>query len=121
MRVKTITIHGKEHPICFSTRVLVALEAKAGDADAELNRIFSERKMTDVFWLLAQMMDAGARYVAIEGQTPPEPLSYDQLLDSIGVDDYPNLFASLSSTIREDSAPTVEAAPAKNAEATPDT
>ena len=121
MRVKHITINKKEYPICFSTRVLIALEERAGNADIELNRIFSERKMTDVFWLLAQMLDAGYRYADIDGQVTPDPLTYDQLLDLIGVDEYSTMFSSLSSAIRDDSAPTVEAAPAKNAEATPDT
>ena len=71
MRTGKITIGGKDYITCLSTRVLVALEERGGDADQELARIMQGRKLGDLFWLLAQMIDAGDRYAKLEGWTIP--------------------------------------------------
>lgn len=119
MRVKTITINGKEYPTCFSARVLLNLEAKGGDADQELSRILSQHKLADMFWLLHQMVEAGARWAEMEHQPHPGPLSLDAMVDSISVDELDTMFSSITDTITDDSKSTVEAVPGKNVEATP--
>lgn len=119
MRAKTICINGKEYPVCFSARVLLSLEARGGDADQELSRIIGEHKLTDMFWLFHQMLDAGARWADMEGIPHPEPISLDHLIDSISVDELRTIFSSITNTIADDSTTTVEVAPGKNVEATP--
>lgn len=71
MRTGKITVNGLDYITCLSTRVLVALEERGGDADKELSRILKSAKLSDLFWLLAQMIDAGNRYAKIEGWTTP--------------------------------------------------
>ena len=39
----------------------MALEEREGDSTKGLQRILSENKVSDLFWLLAQMIDAGDR------------------------------------------------------------
>lgn len=119
MITREITIGKTTYIACFSTRVVLALEQRGGDADKELQRILSENKISDMFWLLYMMLDAGRRYALADGMEAPPEISYDDLLDLVGMDDYDSMFAHLTSTIAADQTPTVEAAPAKNTEATP--
>lgn len=88
MRTGKITIGGKDYITCLSTRVLVALEERGGDADQELARIMQGRKLGDLFWLLAQMIDAGDRYAKLEGLDNPGSLTLDAIMDCMGPDDY---------------------------------
>ena len=121
MRTSKITVAGTEYITCLSTRVLVALEERGGDADKELARIMQGKKLADLFWLLAQMIDAGDRYAKLEGMDNPGTLSLDELIDRMGPDDYEAMTGALADTVRAGSTPTVEAQPAKgtkkNAEA----
>lgn len=121
MRTGKITVNGQDYITCLSTRVLVALEERGGDADKELARIMQGRKLGDLFWLLAQMIDAGDRYAKMEGIDNPGSLSLDALMDSMGPDDYEVMTGAMADTVKAGSTPTVEAKPAKgkgkNAEA----
>lgn len=121
MRTGKITVNGQEYITCLSTRVLVALEERGGDADKELARIMQGRKLGDLFWLLAQMIDAGDRYAKLEGIDNPGTLSLDALMDSMGPDDYEVMTGAMADTVKAGTTPTVEAKPAKgkgkNAEA----
>lgn len=114
MRTGEVTIQGKKYLTCLSTRVMVALEERGGSAEKELNRILKNEKMGDLFWLLAQMLQAGDRYAKAEGLDNPGPLSEDFLLDCLGPDDYPSLFAAVTAAVEKGATPTVEAAPGKN-------
>lgn len=121
MRTGKITVNGQDYITCLSTRVLVALEERGGDADKELARIMQGRKLGDLFWLLAQMIDAGDRYAKMEGLDNPGSLSLDALMDSMGPDDYEVMTGAMVDTVKAGTTPTVEAKPAKgkgkNAEA----
>lgn len=121
MRTGKITVNGQDYITCLSTRVLVALEERGGDADKELARIMQGRKLGDLFWLLAQMIDAGDRYAKLEGIDNPGTLSLDALMDSMGPDDYEVMTGAMADTVKAGTTPTVEAKPAKgkgkNAEA----
>ena len=119
MITRDIIIGKQTYKACFSTRVLLALEARGGDPEKELQRILENRSVSEMFWLLHQMLDAGRRYCIIEGVEPPPEISYDDLLDLVGMDDYGSMFTQMAATIAEDKTPTVSAEPAKNTEATP--
>lgn len=121
MRTGKINIKGKEYMTCLSARVLRSLEERGGDADKELARIMQGRKLGDLFWLLAQMIDAGNRYAEMEKLENPGALTLDELLDSLGPDDFEIMTVALADTVKAGTTPTVEAQPAKgkgkNAEA----
>ena len=118
MRTGKVKIRGKDYITCFSTRVLLALEEREGNSDKALQQILSNGKVTDMFWLLAQMIDAGDRYAKIEGLDNPGTLTFDEIIDSIGVDDYKTMFDALAETVKNGSTPTVQTKPPKNAETT---
>lgn len=119
MKAREININGKTYLACFSTRVMLALEKRGGSVEHELNKILESQKLEDMFWLLHQMLCAGRRYALNEGLEPPPEISYDYLIDSVGIEDYQGLFGKIGQVITGDSTPTVETAPAKNTEATP--
>lgn len=118
MRTGKVTVHGKEYLLCFSTRVLMALEEREGDSDKALMRILNEHKITDLFWLLSQMIDAGDRYAKIEGIENPGKLTVDELADIVGVDEYENMFASITKAIGAGNKQNIKIKPSKNAKTT---
>lgn len=116
MRTGKITVNGLDYITCLSTRVLVALEERGGDADKELARIMKSAKLSDLFWLLAQMIDAGNRYAKLEGLENPGTLSLDDLMDTMGPDDYDGMTLAMTETVRAGTTPTVEAKPGKGSQ-----
>lgn len=118
MRTAKAKIHGKEYLICFSTRVLMALEEREGDSSAGLEKIMKTQKVSDVFWLLTQMIDAGDRYAKIEGIENPGTISYDELVDTLGVDEYQDVFGAITEAVQKGTKPDVQTKPAKNAKTT---
>ena len=118
MRTAKAKIHGKEYLICFSTRVLMALEEREGDSSAGLEKIMKTQKVSDVFWLLAQMIDAGDRYAKIEGIDNPGTISYDELVDTLGVDEYQDVFGAITEAVQKGTKPDVQTKPAKKAKTT---
>lgn len=118
MRTAKAKIHDKEYLICFSTRVLMALEEREGDSSAGLEKIMKTQKVSDVFWLLAQMIDAGDRYAKIEGIENPGTISYDELVDTLGVDEYQDVFGAIAEAVQKGTKPDVQTKPAKNAKTT---
>ena len=120
MRTGTVNIHGKEYMICFSTRVIVQIEEKYGDYTKGLESILSGGKASDVFWLLAEMIEAGSRYARMEGMADAGTLTLDELLDTMGLDDFQSAFAAVTQTTKDGLTPHVEVEPAKNAKTTPE-
>nr|DAJ90236.1 MAG TPA: tail assembly chaperone protein [Bacteriophage sp.] len=119
MKTGKIKIKETEYITCFSTRVLIAIEEREGDSTEGLKRILNDSKLDDLFWLLAQLIDAGARYAKMEGLNNPEPLTKDELIDMIGVDEYPSIFGEITQTVISGNTPNIETKPLKNAETTP--
>lgn len=113
MRTGKVSIKGREYMTCLSARVLRALEERGGDADKELARIMQGKKLGDLFWLLAQMIDAGNRYAEMEHLENSGTLSLDELLDSLGPDDFEGMTVAMVETVKAGTTPTVEAQPAK--------
>lgn len=114
MRVCEIEIDGKQYPICFSTRVAIACQERAGSPEKVLNKIASE-DIQEIFWLLTQMIAAGCGYKKMNGEETPTPIGYEELVDIVGVDDYPSMFTAISNAIQKDTTRTVKTKPAKTA------
>lgn len=129
MRTGQITINGKTYLTCMSIRVLTWLEEYGdGDSNQNLSRLITEGNLTDMFRLLAQLIDAGDRYAKINDMENPGVLSYDELLDTMGVDDVEKIAEmakSITDTIKAGTEGHVKTKPAKtgkkgkNAKATP--
>lgn len=118
MRTGRVVIGGKEYLTCFSTRVLMTLEERGNSADQELARILNSGKVTDSFWLLPQLIDAGDRYAKIEGIENPGKLTLDEIIDLVGIDEYDTMFHAIAETTKYGSEPTVEIKTPKNTETT---
>ena len=116
MHLKMVNIGGKEYPACFSTRVMMDLEDKGGTIQSALTAIAESEKVSDLFHLLHQMLLAGYRYSERQGLPHSGELSFDELIDSVGIDDYKSVFSEVMSIVRVSSETTVEATAPKNAE-----
>lgn len=84
MRTGKIKINNKEYLLCFSARVVRECSERYGSIDRigdVLTKGSEIEKLDESFWLLATMMDAGAKYAKLENIENPEPLSYDNLYD----------------------------------------
>lgn len=128
-RTGYITINGTQYPMCFSTRVLVALEergkAEGKTVDETLQELVGGKEngvsISASFWLLSTMIDAGIRHEKLNGACDLTAPTYDELLDLVSPDEYGTMFTSISDTISGGQERTVEAeAPKdrKNAAAT---
>lgn len=120
MRCSKIEIDGAVYPLCFSTRVIVALEERGRiegkDAPAVLAGITGAENVsiTEAFWLLAQMIDAGIRYKRLDGVCELEPPGTDELIDRLGPGDLERVFLAINAAVTGGSARNVEAEPPKD-------
>lgn len=120
MRTAKITIDGVEHTLCFSGRAMRACTERYGDISKinEALNVKSEKDqvkaMDEAVWLLAIMMDAGARYEKLQGRETPAPLSYDDLYDLVDVPDLSSMRSKVIETINLGKAATIEALPGKD-------
>ena len=123
MRTARITIDGAEHLLCFSARVVRACTERYGDIvniDEALTSGSAVQAMDEAVWMVAAMMDAGARYAKLNGLDNPPPLpAEEELLDVCDLGDFTQMTSKITETITNGKTPTVEAEPAKNAKATP--
>lgn len=102
MKTGSITVLGKNYPLCFSARVIKNFEEKFDCSIAELSSVLSqdEKALENTFWLLSEMSKAGSRYKElIDGKEAPKPLDVDFLFDVFGVDDIANLKNNIAVTI----------------------
>lgn len=115
MRTGKVTINDKEYLICMSTRVLMGLEEKG----LTLEGVFADgsRQITNVFTLLALMIDAGDRWARMNGQESPGTLSIDDLMDSTAIDQYADIVNSITATVA--SGRNIEATPPKRKAGSP--
>lgn len=109
MRTGSITLNGTPYTLCLSTRVLANLEDRTGKAAGEaLAEVMENPRVTDVFWLLHQMILAGAKYDGLlEAKAEPVP-TLDELLDNIGLDDYASVIPSIVGAVQAGSETKVE-------------
>ena len=102
MRTGSITVLGKNYPLCFSARVIKNFEEKFDCSIGELSSVLAQEGKTleNTFWLLSEMSKAGSRYKElIDGKEAPKPLDVDFLFDVFGVDDIANLKNNIAVTI----------------------
>lgn len=123
MRTGKIEINGKEYLLCFSTRVVRACSERYGgveNIDKALMQGTEANMMDESFWLLATMMDAGARYAKLNGIETPPPLIYDDLYDLCGVDDLMGMKTKIFETVASGSEREIDTEPEneKNRETT---
>ncbi len=120
MRTVSVEIGGEKRVLCYSLRVIKAIEeAFGGETEMRAKLTAGTGQSVDtICWLMNQLMVSGKRYADKAGLTCPEPMSADDMLDCYDLSD---LYAmqktiqdALSAGMRQD----VEAT-SKNAEATP--
>lgn len=122
MRTATITIGGKDHLLCFSARVVRACTERYGGVehiDTALSDNEPVKALDEAVWLLAAMMDGGARYARMNEIPNAPALTADELLDVMDLDDFAQLRGKIAETITNGKETHVEAEPPKNAETTP--
>ena len=122
MRTTKIKLGGNEYTLCFSVRVVRDCTERYGD----VNKIYDAmsdgaiyQQLDEVLWLLSRMMDAGYRYDKTMGNETVEPLSLDELYDTLDINDLAGLQSAVINTVTAGQSQNVIAKP-KNSEATPD-
>lgn len=121
MRTGKITLAGREYLLTFSTRVLRDVMEHYGSMEAmyaSLTDKADANMLSTSVWMLARMIDAGARYAQKNGIPNPEPLTEDDIYDITDINDFAGLRTAISETISNSTATTVAVEPGKNAEAT---
>lgn len=122
MRTASIEIGGKAHLLCFSARVVRAVTERYGgveNIDTALSAGDALKALDEAVWLLATMMDGGARYAKINGLETAPPLTADELLDVMDLNDFGQLRTKITEAVVSGRETHVEADPGKNAETTP--
>lgn len=122
MRTASIEIGGKAHLLCFSARVVRAVTERYGGVeriDTALSAGDPLKALDEAVWLLATMMDGGARYAKINGLETAPPLTADELLDVMDLSDFGQLRTKITEAVVSGRETHVEADPGKNAETTP--
>ncbi len=121
MRTARIEIAGREHLLCFSARVVRAVTERYGgveEIDGALDVSEPVRALDEAVWLLAAMMDGGARYARLNELDNPPALTADELLDVLDISDFGRLKGKIAETITNGKSVNVEAEPPKNAKTT---
>lgn len=93
---------GEKRFFCFSLRVLSDATAKFGSLDA-VSEVVDGGDVDAVAWLVSRLMDAGHRYAESHGLDDPAPLSADELLDGLGLEDVMALRLIAVATVSHDS------------------
>ena len=122
MRTASIEIDGKVHLLCFSARVVRAVTERYGGVeyiDEALSTEEPVKALDEAVWLLSAMMDGGARYAKMSGLETPPPLTADELLDVMDLNDFAQIRTMIAKTMTNGMSRHVEADPGKNAETTP--
>lgn len=121
MRTARIEIEGREYLLCFSARVVRAVTERYGGVEAidgALSGSEPVRALDEAVWLLAVMMDGGARYAKLNDIDNPPALTADELLDVLDISDFGRLKDKIAETITNGKSVNVEAEPPKNAKTT---
>ena len=124
MRTAKILIDGREHLLCFSVRVLRAVVDRYGSVEglhASTSTEDQAKNLDEALWQLAAMMDAGARYAALEGLPNAEPLTQEQLYDVCDISDFFEIRMAVQRTITSGVSPSLQVDESKNREATGET
>lgn len=82
MITKTIEIAGQNYLLCASLRVVRCMN------QIKSKEIIEEDSVDEMVDMLKIMIDAGDKYAKNNSIDNPEPLSKDDILDNLGLDDY---------------------------------
>ena len=125
MRTGKITVNGKNYLLCFSAKVILSCSDRYGNVDGIWKKLSSDSEaevLKETFWLLSEMMDAGAAYAKLTGVNNPKPLTEEELLVLVDLSDLANLKAKIFETVSNGNERTVETetdvADAKNVDTT---
>lgn len=120
MRTSNITIDGNSHLLCFSTRAVTQCNDKYGSVEKMYDAMDKAdgSGLGDAIWLLSVMLSAGDRYAKKNGIDNPAPLTYDDLLDTFGLDDLQEIMATIGQATAAGTETTVEVEDSKNAQTT---
>ena len=122
MKTSKAQIRGKEYLMCFSTRVVIECHKRYGGIENAMKKIFpgpdNDQEIEAVFWLFYEMLKAGSAYAKINGIDNPDIMTYDELIDSVGIDDYPQMLAKVIESTEKGIRRSVETVPGKNTETT---
>lgn len=124
MRTASVKVLGEAHVLCLSTRAKIEIDEKFGGLDAAFDKLTGDDSrsiLETTFSLLEILMRAGDVYARRTGLNNTRPLTADDMLDLIGIDDLPELVQALRDAIingirREVE---VEDPDSKNAQTTP--
>lgn len=95
MRTGKVKIAGHEYVLCFSARVIRNVE-EAGYESVEAYMNDGSRQTSHILQLLAWMIDAGDRWETLEGRESPGTITFDDLIDTVGVDDFAELTVAIT-------------------------
>lgn len=98
MRTASINLLDEKYTLCFSAGVMIACDEKYGGIDKALKNI-SEGRFETVFWLLYEMMKAGAMFDEINHVEHPEIKAYDYYTAMIGFDELQNMQESITEAV----------------------
>ncbi|MBR5816984.1 MAG: hypothetical protein IKY38_06115 [Anaerotignum sp.] len=116
MRTGKIEVNGNEYLLCFSLRAVRACTERYGSVEKifdALNDKSEVKQLDESLWLLATMMDCGARYAKEEGIENPSPLDVDALYDTIDLADMFKIKTAVVDTIASGNDRNVETEPDK--------
>ena len=99
MRTAEIELLGEKYTLCFSAGVMIACDEKYGSVDAALQKI-GEGSFEAVFWLLYQMLKAGANYARLNEWENPEVKSYDYYTSLIGLDELAEMKRGITEAVQ---------------------
>lgn len=102
MKTAKLTLNGVDYTMCFSLRVARDCADKFGGLE-QMQEAMQSKKTAEVLdtciWMIAAMMDAGARYDRKCGVETPEPMTIDDLYDATDINDLAGLKSKIFETI----------------------
>lgn len=98
MRTAKIKLLDVEYTLCFSAGVMIACDEKYGGIDKALQNI-SDGRFETVFWLLYEMMKAGANYDEINHIQHPVVEPYEYYTAVVGFDELANMQESITNAV----------------------
>ena len=116
MKTSSVSLGGKTYLVCFSTRVVLACEDRAGSVGKELEAVEkegNEGKIRELIWLLYEILKAGSKLAELESIENPALPSYDDFIDLVGLSDFTEIRKDVSTAIINDVKRTVEVEPEK--------
>lgn len=102
MRTAKLRLGKNDYLLCFSTRVVRAVNERYGGVD-KIDTVLRDgdttKALDEILWLIHTMMDGGYRYAQYEGIDAPQIPTLDELQDICDVSDFAGLRDKINETI----------------------